>query len=511
MKFIFSTLMLLFTIFIFGQKTDDIKIKQGPVIKELQINTKLISTERDGKNGYVTIKAIYANSFRTRVKKYRIEHFDSNFKLKSKHIIENGKKEFIKGMLIKNDSLFLIKTKYDSKSKEIRFFVQYNKLDKYKFASKNLITFNREQYKKYFGIGIPFFIISNGIEQIDFDTYGYIKFSKNKKYFVLSFDINNKEKETHFIAVFDDRFNKKYQTKFQRNIYDRYFDYADLDIDNQGNVYILGQVYENNSLRVKKRGKPNYHYELFKISKDGQKNVSFKKNDKYISTLKLLHKNDKLFLTGYYSDKSNGGIKGICFYKYTDDLTLIKKSFQEINFSKKETKDRYNRYLRSIFIDKEDNVFLISEVFYIKDITVFQQGRAKDQITPYYVNLMISKLNKDGKLLWTKFVYKLDSSPTHISTLVNGNIYIFLIATKTKVKKKHKNIVLFKSSYSKNHSLFAIKFDKNGKFSYKKLIDTKKASVNYNPAYGLIDIDNNAVILLGKYKKKQRTAIIKIK
>jgi len=502
MKFIFSTLMLLFTIFIFGQKADDIKIKQGPIIKELTKHTNLFFAESDGKNGYVTVKAIYPFMAKAKIIKYRIEHFDSNFKLKSKHIIENGKKEFIKGMIVKNDSLFLIKTKYDSESKEIRFFVQYSKLDKYKFASKTLMSFNEKQYKKYFGIGILFFVISNGLDQIDFDTYGYIKFSKNKKYFVLSFDINNKEKETHFIAVFDDRFNKKFQTKFQRNIYDKYFDYADLNIDNQGNVYILGQVYENNNLHVKTKGKPNYHYELFKISEGGQKNVNFKENDKFISTLELLLKNNKLFLTAYYNEKLNGRIKGICLYKYTDDLTLIKKSYQELNIKKKEATDRK---IRNVFIDKEDNIFLVSERYY----TAILSGTSTREV-PRYASLMISKLDKDGKLLWTKFVYKLNSIPTQISTLVNGNIYIFLGANK--VKKKHKNITFFKSGITiYNKFVFAIKFDKNGKFSYKKLIDTKKSLVNYNPSDGLIDLDNNAVILLGKYKKKQRMAIIKIK
>ena len=70
---------------------------------------------------------------------------------------------------------------------------------------------------------------------------GEVVMSKNNNYFLVNFDIKNKEKETHQIFVFNSNFEKIYENVITRNKKDRLFDYNDILVDDDdGTVFFLG-------------------------------------------------------------------------------------------------------------------------------------------------------------------------------------------------------------------------------------------------------------------------------
>lgn len=81
------------------------------------------------------------------------------------------------------------------------------------------------------------FTFSN-ISQYDGNHSGEVVMSKNDNYFVINFDINNKDKETHKIFVYNNNFEKVFEQRIEKNIKDKYFDCNSIDIDDEnGTVY----------------------------------------------------------------------------------------------------------------------------------------------------------------------------------------------------------------------------------------------------------------------------------
>ena len=81
------------------------------------------------------------------------------------------------------------------------------------------------------------FTFSN-IYQYDGNHSGEVVMSKNDNYFVINFDINNKDKETHKIFVYNNNFEKVFEQRIEKNIKDKYFDCNSIDIDDEnGTVY----------------------------------------------------------------------------------------------------------------------------------------------------------------------------------------------------------------------------------------------------------------------------------
>ena len=510
-------ILLLFTTFIFTAQ--EINIKKSEIIKESKKKTYLAFSESDGKGGLITIKSVRTGFGGMKLKGYKIDHFDSDLKLIKSSFLENEKKAYINSVFIKDDVLHLIQFKRENKNKDIIVNVLSSSLNDLNFTSKKLYTFNREQFKKYFAVFLGPLFFDNGLSQQDKDSFGMITFSKNKNYFVLSFDIKNKKQEVHLFLVYDKELNQIYQTTFKSDIKDKYFDFEDVDInDDDGTIYLLGKVFENKSKKTKKKGKTNYHYELYKLTKDNKEKLHIKEEDKFIGSLYLLHSNSKLTLVGFYSEKNDYRYKGVCRFNLSDNLKINNKLFQPFSNQffedkyrkgakvKKGKKELKNLTYRGVFIDSNDNIIINAEEFYITSHyhTTSTGGYWR---TVYHFNDIISiKLDAEGKLLWARNINKAQTIPSNASfssLVVNDKNYIF-INTSDKIKEMSNNRMRFKQTSPNKSNLYVLILDEKGDFTYKKLIDRKESKVFYNVKDGIINKEDNSIIFQGTKKKHQR-------
>ena len=511
MKKAIVLLLLFFVSFAHSQK---ISVKKSQLFKDKKKHTELVYSEEDGQGGVITLRKYYAGILRM-PKGYYIEHFDSNLKLLSETEVDIDR-SFIDGLLVKDGKVHLFEKKMGKESFAVNILT--SDLGKLDFKSSELFNLDKDDIKKYFGVVIGLFFINNGVSQMDGDMMGQLTFSKNKKFMAFNFDIKDKENEVHRIFVYDDNFNQVFQREFKRDIKDKYFDYEDVSVDDEdGSVYFLGKVYEGDSRRSKKKGKANYHYELFKLNDEGQKQVSFNTQDHFVSSLTSLKSGDILSCVGFYSDRNDNRYKGIVRYDIDpNNLSVTKSSFQPFTeqfildkYGKKKEKElKFLRYRGLFMLEGSGDIVFNAEEFFITSHYNMNTGNT---YTYYHYNDIISaRINADGKLLWARNINKkqttsnpMFNSESYTSTVVNDKVYIFLNGS-TKVKKIKNDRIQFKDAKAKNYNLYAIEIGMDGNFEYEIIQTNKQLEVPLYVSDGILLNNGSEVIFFGRRKKEKQ-------
>lgn len=489
-------LFFLFFINFYSYSQDiNIDIKKSKIIQESKKHTFLEFSDNDGNGGLVTVKSIFTGMMH--LKGYKIDHYDSNLKLIKTFFLKHKSRVYITNIFIKDDILHLIQFKKDVKTKNTIYYVASSSLSDFNFTFKELYTFNRKKYKEFY-----------------FEMNSSVIISKNKNIFVLNFELKNKKQELHLFLMYDNNLNNIYQTTFKSDI-NKHFKLNYIDIDDNNNIYVLGKVYKNNIIKMKKKGKANYHFELYKLNKNYNKNVIINNPEKFISSLFLKHNNDKLNLVGFYSEKNDNHFKGVCRFNLTDNLIINNTSFQP--FSKQFFNDKYNKgnnikkskkelknlEIRSLFLDEEDNIIINAEEFYISNYAVTNQFGSSGQTVYHYDDIISVKIDKEGKIIWSRNINKaqINQNNGSFSSIVIGGINYIFINTSDKITKMSNNRISFKKTSAKKSNLYVIKINSKGDLVYKKLIDNKDSIVFYKVINGIVNFDTNSIIFNGINKK----------
>jgi hypothetical protein len=508
-----TTLLLFFiTIFAFGQDIN-IDIKKSEIFKDKKRHTDLLFSESDGEGGLIVVRTVHSG-FKFFPKEFNIEHYDSALNRVDTQVIDNKGDTSIDGILVKDGVINLIQFNEEKRKKIFRISVLSSPISRLNFTKKELFKITHNEYSASFGF------------RRAYDNFGdIITFSKKKKYMVFSFDVNNKKKETHLFRVFDDNFKEVYKTTFIRDIKDRLFEYDNIDLsDVDGSIFLLGKVFENNSKKIKKKGKTNYHFELFKLNNGINKQINLKEDSHFVSSFHVLHTTNNLNLVGFYSDKTDNRFKGVCRYNLDpNELTISSKSFAP--FSDQFFNDKYKKgakikakkkeikhlAFRGVFLDDNDNIIINAEEFFIVSHYYSNPNGGGSYSTTYHFNDIISvKIDAKGKLVWARNINKKQIgllNASYTSTVFNHNVYFFINASDN-IKKLSNERIAFKHVKSKKSNLYVITINENGVLNYKKLIDDKEAKVWYRVNDGVVSEDLNSVILQGFRKKNKQ--IIKL-
>lgn len=521
---VFCTLLLFVSLIAFSQ---NFEITKGKIFKDKKKNSTLLFALNDDNGGLVTIRSFYSGLIIKRLKGYYIQHFDADLNLKKEHILD-VRENRIENAFIKNDQLHLIEFNQSKKNKLLIYSTLTTNLNTFDFTSKELLAISEENFKKYFEIMVFPFFINNGISQLDADHMGSVSMSENNKFFAINFDLKNKEKETHKVFVYNDNFELVFEKLIVKKIKDRFFDYNTIEVDDtNGTLYFLGKSFENESRRKKKKGKTNYHFELSKIDANGEKTVSFKNPDKFISSLSLVKNKGKLSCVGFYGNKDEGKLNGVCminidsetfevetkkFNPFSDTFLTDKYGDNERKKKRKAKKGLKTISYRSIEIQENGDLIISAEEDYITvHTTMGQNGATSSYTIQHYDDIIALKLNKEGDLLWSRNINKVqtgDANSSFTPISLDHKMYYFMNCSDN-IKKISADRIQFKQTSSKKSNLYVITLNDEGVFDYKKLIDDKVSKVFYKVNQGVIAPNGNEVILLGKKKKLSR--IIKIK
>jgi len=524
MKKIFTiTLFFLYVI----SYSQDVSITKSDIFKDKKKNSNLSYTLEDDNGGITTIRAYYGGLI-PKLKGYYIQQFDSNLKL-IKELDYEVKKKTIKNAFLKDGKIHLIELEKQRKEKKFAINVASANVNDLNFTNKEILTFSEDNIKKYFGVVLFPFFINNGFSQIDGNHLGEVVVSANEKFFAINFDFKNKDKETHKVFVFNDKFELVYDKLIQKNIKDKLFEYNSFDVSGKdGTVYFLGKSYENNSKKTKKKGKANYHFELYKVNANNEKNISFKNKNKFIESLSLLVNEDRIACVGFYGNKEEFKINGVClfdlnpetlennftkFNDFTDEFLTDKYGNKEGRKKRKKKKGIRNIDFKGVYLMANNDIVINAEEFFITTHTSMNANGGMTTRTIYHFNdIMAMRMDKDGNLKWARNINKAQTglaNSSFTSLPVNESSYFFINCS-DKIKNLSADRISFKQTSSKKSNLYVITIDENGNFKHKKLIDDKESKVYYKVNNGLININNQSVFLLGERKKKGRILKLKI-
>lgn len=269
-------------------------------------------------------------------------------------------------------------------------------------------------------------------------------------------------------------------------IYNHYDKRYDSYVDEQGNVYFYGRIYDFN---IQSKGVYKYEYHVMKFSNNGSSYSEFpiKAKDKVIKNLVFEVSNNKMYAAGYYVNKDDekNKMNGICFFKINlkDDnfeLSCIKdfdknifmqemdeKQIEKFNKSNNSTDFIMPNYcMNEIYFRNDGSICLIGEQYKGSTSMISNGGSVSPNPTEYYYNnIMISVLNKNGDLDWQKLILKKTTSTDEeylgYFKIVKNNKMYFIFNNKIQKKNTTSYIVEIGNDGVQKTDLFET-FDKIG-------------------------------------------------
>ncbi len=239
---------------------------------------------------------------------------------------------------------------------------------------------------------------------------------------------DSKSYEVIGASVFGPDLKRQWEGEFTMPYTEKKMNTLDYSVDSHGNVYIVAKVFKDNSTDDKKRGQDeaNYTIEILKFSQPSGALTTTKVAlaGKFIHTLWLYedNKKDQMVCTGFYNSGAvSDNADGILLFKlsadgkYFDMVThpipldvlnlnagkkAIRKNEKKEDDDKAEFEDLRFKEAR---IQKDGSILLISEQQYeIRHTTYSQQGGSSSYTSYHRDNILVTKLEADGKLAWMK-------------------------------------------------------------------------------------------------------------
>lgn len=253
----------------------------------------------------------------TKAAKPIIEFYNSNMKLvrsKELDLDVKGKARYVKDVVMLDRRLWVLSYFYNEKHEKTYLFAQ--EISKTTFnLSKDLIKIAEQD--------------ETNNEKMDVFT---VVTSRDSSKIVVFNRQPNKNKQQEFsLAVYDADFKELWAREAKLPYSKKNFAIEDYQLDNQGNVYLLGIIYTEGAARLERRGKATYQYDIVAYRQDNSMTESqeykIEMKDRFISDLSFkIDDTGDLICAGFYSDKGAKSVKGACFFKInpkTHDQTSI--------------------------------------------------------------------------------------------------------------------------------------------------------------------------------------------
>ncbi|WP_203295228.1 hypothetical protein [Luteirhabdus pelagi] len=327
------TILLLISIistgFLYAQEPS---IIQSKVFEDEHKTTLLFAEET------VNDKIVVVRNFLSRYSRplgYYVETYDKNLELISRGVIEVDKSDLQK-MYLRDGKIVLIDFRYLRKEKSYAFYAITSPIDNISFSETKLLEVDRSRIDKYDHFGIrkePEYNIHDSF------SFGSVVVSENKQYVGVNLFVKEEKSNLLEMSIFNVDFKNLHSHTLNvtnedssRSIPVSISKFHEVEIDDQGNAFVLTKSYKKVFGRERKNDLPDYSYKLIKASPVGKADIRLELEEKFVAHMSLAIKNDQIFCVGLYAeDTSNSfnltGKTGIIRYD------LDAKSFEIINSS----------------------------------------------------------------------------------------------------------------------------------------------------------------------------------
>lgn len=317
-----------------------------------------------------------------------IEFYNANMKLvrsKELDLDVKGKARYVKDVVMLDRRLWVLSYFYNEKHEKTYLFAQ--EISKTTFnLSKDLIKVAEQD--------------ETNNEKTDVFL---VATSRDSSKIVIFNRQPNKNKQQEFsLAVYDSEFKELWAKEAKLPYSKKNFAIEDYQLDNQGNVYLLGIIYTEGAARLERRGKATYQYDIVAYRQDNSTTESqeykIEMKDRFISDLSFkIDDTGDLICAGFYSDKGAKSVKGACFFKInpkTRDQTSISSrpfdfEFMTTNLSER-NKERakaalekgdkeaepelFNYSIEKLITRSDGGVIMIAEQYFIEERARFNNN-----------------------------------------------------------------------------------------------------------------------------------------
>lgn len=329
--------------------------------------------------------------------------------------------------------------------------------------------------------------------------------SNNKDYITIFQDFNEKLERFFTITFkYDGTLFKERQVISE--LKDRNVIIRGVEVDAQGNVYVLGKEFR--ALETKVDNKKTNTFVLF----SNKGNLKINTEDKYLNDLSVVNLSDKLYILGLYAEKrSSKGFNGIYFSEVDlNKMQMIKTVFND--FTEDYLKDKVthsNETIRKLKLDfllkNFDGLYLIGEERYVSKMKA--SFTDPNTLATYNHNdISIFKIGLDGSILWSRSIYK--RQKTTMKNVIDFNSYTLFqendklyvtFNAADKVKKNKSGLPIYKSTSPKKYNLMLGEIDSKGKIAFQKILNNNDSETTAVPNVASRFLNN---ILISRRLKK---------
>ncbi len=386
------------------------------------------------KNGFYALREVYSKQPGEGVSKIYLEKYNKQMKLLKSEKIDlklKGKKLELEEVTVIGGDLYVLSSFNNEAKRKNYLFAQ-------KVNYKTLKISNN--FKKIGEINTK-----NKYKEGSFDLH--ISKDSSKILVYNERPYKKKEQEIFTLGVFDNQFNELWTKKIRLPYPDKQFSIEEYQVDNQGNVYLLGMLFENGT-KTKKKGKPNFRYEILAYRNQGEdvEEYPIELDELFISDLAFRIANDgTLICSGFYSEQGTSSVAGTYFLRIdpkthqvfnkntkkfdfeflTQNVSDRKKAKymkaeKEGNVRKKAELYRYS--LDELILRNDGGAVLVAEQYYVDERQDFYDDRFYNgrfsnrglgygggRTIDYYYNyneIIVVNIRPNGEIQWTARIPK---------------------------------------------------------------------------------------------------------
>lgn len=324
-----------------------------------------------------------------------------------------------------------------------------------------------------------------------------------------------KDPERFALRVFDNQFNELWTKDIVLPYNDEKFSVEEYRIDNKGNVYLLGVIYQD-KVRSRRNGQPNYQYTILAYNQNGESVEEYRVDikNRFITDLTFRVGDDyNLVCSGFYSELGTFSIKGTCFFRLDSKTKkLFNLNFKEFDFDfvtefmtdkqkekiknaeqkgkRKKSAELYQYSLDKLILRSDGGALLVAEQYFVQERNNFDNINGVG-FGGIYANRFNNRFYNDPAFQNTDFYYNFNDIIV-VNIRPNGEIEW---ATRIPKRQVTTNDGGYFSSYSMSivrDKLYFV-YNENGRNFEERKENKKNRIYSYN--------GRNSIIALAEVKK----------
>ncbi len=359
-----------------------------------------------------------------------LERYDDRMRLKKSQKInlkyKNKNREFED--LVKIGGQLYMFTSFNNQAKK-KNYLFYQKISSRLMPSKNLVKIGEIDTRNKYKEGS--FDLSLSRDSSKVLIYNQLPYQKN-------------EPERFSLRVFDDELQELWTKDITLPYNDDVFEIEEYRVDKDGNVYLLGVVYQERN-RVKRRGQPTYGYTVLAYLNGGTETQEYRieLGDKFITDLTFRVANDgNLVCSGFYSERGTVSTKGTYFLRMNaktkeiynvnfkafdfDFLTFNMTNGQKRRAERNEREGDENRApelyrfsLDELIMRTDGGAVLVAEQYYVYEQSYFSYWDRSTRFNYFYHynDILVINIKPTGEIEWASRI------PKRQETMNDGGYY----------------------------------------------------------------------------------------